>query len=170
MRSLLFFGSILALAIVGFFIFSSSKPETQPKTLATPIPQVEEETEVKAAFAIFTNGIFRVFTASMYHNLSPDVYIESSNPNIVNVKKSGITWDDFFKTLPMKLLRDCLTTGTGQTFCTKGNQSLKFYLNATLDQSALAQVIKDGDRLLVTFGNDPEAQIQNQLQQIPGLF
>ena len=54
----------------------------------------------KASFAIFTNGTFRLFTAAMYHNLSEDVFIQADNPNIVHVKKTGITWDVFFKTLP----------------------------------------------------------------------
>jgi len=168
MKLLLVLAAVGALAIVGFFVFSSSKPKVEPKTIATP-PQIKQETGTKAAFAIFTNGTFRIFTASMYHNLSADVYIEPSNPNIVNVKKANITWDDFFKTLPMKLTHDCLTTGTGQTFCTKGNQTLKFYIKGRLDANALDQIINAGDQLLVSFGNENEAQIQSQLQQIPSI-
>lgn len=123
--------------------------------------------EIKAAFAIFTNGLFRVFTEEMYHNLSADVYIEASNPNIVFVKKADITWDEFFKTLPFTLSKDCLMTGTGQTFCTKGEQVLRFYLNREINPHALDQVIREGDQLLVSFGDTTETQIQNQLQQIP---
>lgn len=168
MRTLLLFGGILGiLTIVGFFIFSSPKPTIESTILPTPTPQTQETVEAKAAFAIFTNGTFRIFSASMYHNLSEDAYIDSSNPNIVNVKKAGITWNDFFKTLPMKLSRDCLTTGTRQTFCTGTGGTLKFYLNGTKDQNALERTINNGDQLLVTFGSEPEVQIQKQLQQVP---
>lgn len=134
------------------------------KTLA---PQSQETIDTEAAFAIFTNGTFRIFTASMYHNLSPDVYIESPNPNIVQVKKADITWNDFFKTLPMSLSRDCLTTGTGQTFCTEGTQTLKFYLNGQLDADALDKKISAGDQLLVSYGDEGDLEIERQLQQIP---
>lgn len=103
----------------------------------------------------------------MYHNLSPDVYIESSNPNIVQVKKVDITWNDFFKTLPMSLSRDCLTTGTGQTFCTEGTQTLKFYLNGQLDADALDKKISAGDQLLVSYGDEGDLEIERQVQQIP---
>lgn len=171
MRTVLIVGTVAIIVIAWFLFFSSAKPTNELKTAISPTPQTEESqskiADIKAAFAIFTNGTFRIFTAAMYHNLFADVYIESSNPNIVHVKIANITWDDFFKTLPFKLSKECLTTGTGQSFCTKGNQSLKFYLNGEIDPSALDQVIKDGDQLLVTVGNDSEAQIQSQLQQIP---
>ena len=103
----------------------------------------------------------------MYHNLSTDVYIEDSNPNIVHIKKAGLTWDDFFKTLPMKLMRDCLMTGTGQTFCTNGTHSLKFYVNRYANADALDLKINDGDRLLVSYGTRDDALVESQLQQIP---
>src|SRR3990172_12305992 len=101
MRPFLFLGVLGVLAIGGFFVFSSSKPGTESKILTTPTPQVQAETERRASFAIFTNGTFRIFTDPKYHNLSDDVYIESTNPNIVLIQREGITWNDFFKTLPM---------------------------------------------------------------------
>lgn len=119
----------------------------------------------QASFAIFTNGTFREFSAPMYHNLSDDAFIENKNPNIIQVKKE-VTWDAFFKTLPFKLTKDCLTTGTGQTFCTGKDGSLKFYLNGQLDNEALSKTINQGDKLLVSFGNE-EAQITGQLERIP---
>jgi hypothetical protein len=124
-------------------------------------------TEAKASFAIFTHGTFRVFTAAMYHNLSPDVFIEDSNPNIIHVKKLGLTWDDFFRTLPFKLTKDCLTTGTGQAFCSNSSGSLKFYLNSTQKPDALSQPINHGDQLLITYGNETDQQIELQNRQIP---
>lgn len=157
-----------ALVILGFFFFTSSKKSPSVSTeLITSAPQAKASVDKKASFAVFTNGTFRIFTASMYHNLSSDAYIESSNPNIVHIKKENITWDDFFKTLPLNLSRDCLTTGTGETFCTGERGALKFYINGKFDDNALSQEIDDGDQLLVTFGRETDTQIQKQLQQIP---
>lgn len=153
MKGVLILGALVVLAIVGFFTVSN--PQNQ-QTLVAPSPQIKEEEEKaieeKASFAIFTNGTFRIFTAAMYHNRSGDVFIEASNPNIILVKKAGVTWDDFFKTLPMKLTKDCLTTGTGQNFCTNSNQTLKFYINGKQDPDALNRTIKAGDQLLVSYG------------------
>ena len=112
----------------------------------------QETKEIQATFTIFTNGTQRIFTDPKYHLLSPDVYLQADSPNTVHVKKRGVTWNDFFKTLPMKLSHDCLTTGTGQVFCTNASQRLVFSINGVVEQYVLDKSIKDGDELLVTYG------------------
>ena len=172
MRIFLLFLGLVILAVGGWFIFSNAQQPIREPTIPSQNKQATTSptaADYSASFAIFTNGTFRIFTASMYHNLSPDVFIESSNPNIVHVKKAGITWDDFFKTLPFKLTEECLTTGTGQTFCTNSNQTLKFYINGELDSNVLDRIINAGDQLLVSYGSENEAQIQKQLERIPTL-
>ena len=160
---------IAVLGIGGFYVFGkpSSQPIIQTDT-KVPQPLITKEAaqktqstlvDYKAAFAIYTNGIFRVFTASMYHNLSKDVYIQADNPNIVHVKKSGITWDYFFKTLPFSVTKDCLITGTKETFCTNQTKSLKFYLNGERFDNLLDTEIKPNDKALITFGSETDAEI-----------
>lgn len=163
MKAVPFIGMLGVLAVIGFFIFSSTKQ------VPTVMPQTQESVDMKGSFAIFTNGTFRVFTASMYHNRSADVFIESSNPNIVRVKKAGVTWGDFFATLPMKLTPNCLTTGTGQSFCTNDRQTLKLYINDQLDVKALEKQINTGDQLLVSYGDKNDSDVSRQLKQIPSL-
>ena len=104
-----------------------------------------------ARFEIYTLGTKRIFTASMYHNLSEDVFINSSDPNVVQVKTAGVTWNDFFQTLPFELTKDCLTTGTGQKFCSNEKQSLKFYLNESEDGNVLDKEILPNDFLRVAY-------------------
>jgi len=141
--------------------------DSLPNSKNSTVSAKNQNVDLQAAFAIYTNGVFRVFTAAMYHNLSKDAYIESDNPNIIKIKKANITWDDFFKTLPFKLTSDCLTTGTQETFCTGQNGTLKFYLNDTKTDNLLSREINQDDRALITFGNETEAQIQNQINKIP---
>lgn len=120
----------------------------------------------KASFVIFTHGTFRIFTDPKYHNQSEDVFIEAQNPNIVKVKKDGITWNVFFKTLPFSLTHECLVTGTKQTFCSGANGVLKFYRNGELVQDLLNQKIQQNDQVLVSFGNENEFEIQKQLERV----
>ena len=155
-------------------LFSEKKEISQDKLFESQTweitnPGDEKNVNYQASFAIFTNGTFRTFSDSMYHNLSEDVYIESSGLNIVNVKKPLVTWDDFFKTMPFKLTKECLTTGTGQTFCTNYNASLKFYLNEMPDPNALDKVINAKDRLLVSYGSENNTEIEKQIETIPEL-
>ena len=165
---------ILIIVVVGYFLIPQ---KINDKVM--PMVQIEDnipdndvissesvDVDYKAKFAIYTQGIKRIFTASMYHNLSTDVFIESSNPNIVNIRKSNKTWDDFFKTLPMVLTATCLTTGTGETFCSGQNGELRFFINGIEDPQALNREIFENDQLLVTFGKETQEQISNQISSI----
>lgn len=124
---------------------------TVQKTPTTSPNYLAEKVNYTASFTIITGNITRSFKAEKYHNKSADVYIENPDPSIVNVKKAGITWDDFFKTLPMKLTKECLTTGDGETFCDGKAGSLKFYLNDIEDKDLLDKEIKQNDQILVKF-------------------
>lgn len=155
--------SIAVLAFLGVVIFSQTdKPSEKNRA-----KEVNQKIDYSASFAIYTNGTFRIFTGSMYHNLSPDVYIQSNNPNIVRIKKSDLTWRDFFNTLPFSLNEKCLTTGTGETFCSNETHTLQFYLNGSLTQNALDQEIKPGDKLLVTYDETNSDNINAQISSIP---
>lgn len=157
---------IIALGVLWFV-----KPSPFKKTpISTSNNQVIEPTmtniNLKASFAIFTNGTFRIFSDDKYHNQSSDVFIPTGETNIISVKKTGVTWSDFFKSLPMKLEKDCLTTGTGQLFCSDKNNNLKFYINGISNPDALSEEIKNGDKLLVSFGAS-DSNLKYELSQIP---
>jgi hypothetical protein len=154
MRKLVFFLIlIIFLGLLGWFLLKDKTAETMlsPELNAPTVTTKDTPIDFTAEFEIITNGTRRTFTNSMYHNQSDDVYIESSSPNTIRVKKAGITWDNFFKTLPFSLSKDCLTTGTGQTFCTNENQTLRFILNGIETPNALNEIINPNDRLEVIY-------------------
>lgn len=153
---------ILILLGLGIFLFIL-KPEG--KSEINIIPSTKKVVSFKASFAIFTNGTFRIFTDSKYHGKSPDAFMDEAN--IVIVKKNGTTWADFFNTLPMTLNKDCIITGTGQTFCTNNTSRLRFFINGSEEPNALDKEIKENDKLLITYGNETESQIKLQQEQIP---
>lgn len=166
------------IVIGGLYILSNSSSKSSVQTTPqrssiseeTTQPDQNEEVNYKAAFAIYTNGVFRVFTATMYHNLSEDVYIQADNPNIVHVKKSGVTWNDFFKTLPFSLTKGCLTTGTRETFCTNQTKTLKFYLNGVRNDNLLDTEIKPNDKALISYGSETDSEIAKQLEKLSSIL
>ena len=167
MKKLLILLGIVLLLVLGYVFFVSGKQGDKQEVKQETSQQTTspENINYRASFAIFTNNTYRVFDDPKYYNQSPDVYMEEAN--IVIVKKKGITWSDFFATLPMSLKEDCLVTGTGQTFCTNETQRLRFFINSKEDKDALNKEIVEGDKLLVTYGEETENQIKNQLQQVP---
>ena len=153
MKYILILIPILLVAVFAYFQLQTPLPENSQTLTPESLSPSEEVANFSASFNIITNGTTRIFTDPKYHNQSDDVYIESSSPNTVRVKKTGIAWNDFFKTLPMKLTKECLTTGTGQTFCTNENQTLRFVLNGIEAPDALDFEIKPNDKLEIIYGN-----------------
>lgn len=166
MRRVVIVAVLVIIAVLGFFFLSDIKPNaSMTSTPADSRPTISQQTNITSSFLIFTNGTKRIFTDSKYHNQSPDVYIEPTEPGIVHVRKSGTTWATFFATLPMKLTKDCLTTGTGQVFCTEAKSSLKFYINGVFDENALQREIADSDTLVVSYGPKDDPNVDFQLNQ-----
>ena len=147
---------LIPIILVAIFLYfqlqsSSSNLIPSPTNGALSVSPSEMPSDFTATFEITTNGTVRTFVNPMYHNLSEDVYINAENPNTVNVKRSGVSWNDFFSTLPFSLSKDCLTTGTGQTFCTNENGTLRFFINGVEDSNALDKEIQPNDNLEVIY-------------------
>jgi hypothetical protein len=169
---------LLATFVIIFLIFLAvvfSKNSIFTRQNDSPLVVTEESVatsevaDIRASFGIFTNGDFRSFSASMYHNLSSEVYISSQNPNVVVVRKPGTTWGDFFETMPFELTDSCLTTGLGETFCSSEVSSLKFYLIGERINDLLSAEIDNGDSLVVSFGPSNDNGIGGQIEQVKGI-
>lgn len=148
---------LLALSVAVMFILSRNDDEKNMSTQDSPVDRISEsptdqpETDITATFEVHTNGTKRVFTNPMYHDLDADVYLTLDNPSVVHVKRAGVAWSDLFETLPMQLTSECLTTGTGQSFCQSNTHRLIFYLNGQESPAALDSIIKQGDHLMVVY-------------------
>ncbi|WKZ25400.1 MAG: hypothetical protein QY322_03365 [bacterium] len=152
MKPLLIIAVLIVLGGTSFYFYKYQ--ETPLKVYSTPLSSPDNKVkgvDITAKFKVITNGTTRIFTDKKYHNLSSEVFITSQNPNIIEVKNNSITWSDFFKTLPMSLDKNCLVTGTKQTFCTNDVNKLVFIINGTEDPNILDKNILDGDYLLIEY-------------------
>ncbi len=129
-------------------VLTMTRPDTITEKMITDTPTFEDYT---GNFEIYTLGTKRIFSDSKYHNNSREVFITSEDPGTIHVNGPGITWGYFFSTLPMKLDKSCLTTGTKQIFCTGGGKTLKFFINEIEDPNALDKEINPNDKLKVIF-------------------
>lgn len=127
--------------------------------------ETENFTPYKASFLIIINGISNDFSAARFHNLSPNVFIDSDNPAVVNVMSPDVTWNDFFSSLPIGLSEKCLTTSSGQSYCDGTNGFLRFYLNEQEQDKIFETTIQPDDQLLITFGNETENELKLQFMR-----
>ena len=146
-------GLLAILLVVGIaaWLFFPRQATEEPAVITT-----EEEAEggpvnYQVPFEIYTLGTRRDFTASRYHNLDEKVFISPEDTNFVQVRAGGVTWGDFFETLPMELTPECLVTGTGQEFCDGEGGNLRFYVNGVAEGNFLEREIKEGDTALIVF-------------------
>lgn len=162
---------IVIVSTVIWFAIDTSKtvqnnsPSSQLTNIkSTPLVSIPNFT---ATFSIIT-GFPRDFSNSMYLNRSPEAFIErAGNPNLIRIKKVGITWDEFFKTLPFTLTQTCLVTGDGETLCNDGKRTLKFYLNLKDTPDALTLPIVPNDNLEVIYGTFSEARPREVIDYFP---
>jgi hypothetical protein len=143
--------SVVSVLTLGIGLFFLNKSQTSVPFIKPTSSPVSENVDIKANFTIITGGITRSFKADKYHNQSSDVYISTDDPTAIHVKKKGITYNDFFKTLPMTLTKNCLITGDGEIFCDGKGGTLKFYLNDVETPDLLDKEIKAGDKTLIKF-------------------
>lgn len=88
---------IALVAVTSWYLLRPTKVTTTTNTPSTPVPsKIADSTDFTASFEIYTNGTKRIFTQAMYHQQSPNVFIQATDPSIVYVKKAGTTWADFF--------------------------------------------------------------------------
>ena len=80
----------------------------------------------------------------------------------------------FFNTLGMNIIRDCFILDDGTKYCSNNKMKLTFYLNGQQVISINNYVVKNGDELLVLYGNDSLPKIRDRLvmlnQAIKPLF
>ena len=71
-----------------------------------------------------------------------------------------------FETMNIGIDSKCYVFPDGRQFCTNEDYSLKYYLNHQLVNDINDHVIQDGDRILITFGNETPEQIEEQLAEL----
>ena len=73
-----------------------------------------------------------------------------------------------FRSLGMDFSNNCLVVEK-QSYCNAGNIKLKFYVNGQLNNEFDNHVIHNLDKILVSYGNENEAEIQKQLNSVTNL-
>lgn len=126
-----------------------------------------QEIYYKASFSVYTNGTKRGFNEPEFLERDERAYMTESEPDVIRIKKTGITWGQFFETLPIQIYKDCLLFNTGYIYCNTSSKTVKFYINGLKEDNALDLGIRNGDRLLITYGHEDDSTIEKQIKSVP---
>lgn len=144
----------------------------------TPYPGVEKigSDHQHASFMVYLEGGNLNLSPTKYpHYSKANEYIFLENdPKIIHRFATGATLGIFFESLGMKFNSTCFILPEpldGKTdYCESGDKTLKFYVNKQLNFEYEKYVIKQKDKILISYGNETEDIIDRQhgtLKRLP---
>lgn len=165
-------GVIAAVAIgvgVGIYNYVQNPPRT---TEFGALGSTHEH----ASFKLFINGEEPVdFSLPPYQVKSRLIHFEDDDGDIIHLHATRVDLGFLFESFNMKFDSECITLANGTSYCNDGDKTVKFYVNGIRNAMYDRYVLRDGDRMLLTYGNETEEQIQEQLNEldkimIPGVM
>ncbi len=104
--------------------------------------------------------------------VSSFIHVDSGAPapektgDVLHMHASGVPLWIFFKSVGMDFNKDCITLENKEKFCNDSNKKLKFFVNGKESDEFENYVFNDLDKILVSYGDESEEEIKNQLASI----
>ena len=160
---------ILALigVIVGYSIFVFMTQVDTSGALGAPdgAGRLGDE-HVHASLLVRVFGDTFDFSSPTYQIKSSWIHFEDTDGTTIHRHSSGVTLGFLFDTLNIGIDDECYRFPDGRQFCTNEDYSLKYYINHQLVNGISDYVFEDGDRILITYGNETPEQIEEQLMEL----
>jgi hypothetical protein len=142
----------------------------------------EESVHYHANFALFVNGQRQEFQEDHYYSeeemctaeteVTPveRAHMHDHINNVVHIEDQAVTWGQFFTNLGWTLGPDMIEAPDGTIYPSATNRQLHIMLNGQ-DYTGLGSianfVIKDLDRLLVSYGDADKSSLSAQYAAVP---
>ena len=126
---------------------------------------------IHADFKVYVNGKPLNFADSKYYIKSSFIHLDDNqnkedSSGVLHMHATGIPLWIFFKSIGMDFNKDCITLENNEKFCNDENKNIKFLVNEKENDEFENYVFKDFDKILISYGNENQEQIKNQLNSI----
>ena len=125
-------------------------------------------THIHADVKVYINGKAVDFSQSKYQLTTSYLHFEEGIGDVIHLHATGLTMGHLFKAVGMDFDKNCLVV-EGTSLCSNDRATLKFYVNTESNNEFEKYIIKDLDKILVSYGNENESEIQKQLSSITNL-
>lgn len=102
---------------------------------------------------------------SKYQLQSYYIHLENNDPDVIHIHASGVDLKFIMETLGISFDKDCIRFD-GREFCNSKDKKIKLYVNREISNEYEDYVPKDLDKILISFGNESESEIQSQLNLV----
>jgi len=136
-----------------------------------------EHVHYHANFAVFINGEREQFESPIYYedtlacsqdetdNPRGRVHLHQPNNDVVHVHDHAATWGNFFENIGWALGNSFIKTDT-ELFQDRMDGELVFILNGERTRQVADRVIGNEDRLLISFGDASDTELETQFAAI----
>lgn len=125
---------------------------------------------VHAAMKVIIHGDHFDFSSSAFQIQNRYIHFENQNPHTIHRHASNVSLGFLFDTLDIDVTEECFVFPQDRKeFCTNDKYTLKFFINGDRVQSISDYVIEGDDRILISYGNQTQAEIQDQLKLVDSL-
>ena len=140
---------IIAVVTGGYFLLGS----TSSNNLGSVNLGSVGSTHTHQDFKMYVNGQMVDFSQPKYQLRSNLVHFEESNGNVIHTHATGMTVGYMLGTLNIEMTSECLSID-GVRYCNNGNSKLKMYVNSQPSSEFGSYLMKDLDKILVSYGNE----------------
>jgi len=169
-KSKLSFGKILTYGIVLLVIIGIGYALVWALTTPSESSSIGPagSTHIHQDWKMYINSNAIDFSQGKYQkpHLNAKVHMEGGDGDMIHVHATGATMEFFLNSLGIKFDKDCLTIDTGDKYCNDVDKSLKFYVSGKPNDEWENYVLKNLDKILVSYGNESEEQIKQQLASV----
>lgn len=106
------------------------------------------------------------FSQADFQIKNPWIHFEGQDGSTIHRHAKHVTLGYLFDTLNIGLSPDCYTFPEGREFCSADEYSLKFYINGERIEDIRDYVISEGDKILMSYGDEGNDEIQSQLEEL----
>lgn len=119
-----------------------------------------------ADFKVYLDGQVVNFSQPQYQLRHANAHVEAGDGDVLHMHAAHVTMGAFLETLGMRFNSTCFVLDTGQSFCNGDGKTLKFYVNGQPNAQFDGYVLRHLDRILVSYGDETETELQQQLDSI----
>jgi len=125
-------------------------------------------THVHADYAIYLNGDKVDTEAPSFFAHEPRTHMHQPHVSLIHIHATGVTMGRFMSLIGFPFNSTCITAD-GNELCNEGGNELKFYVNGELNFGFNQYVLKDQNKILISYGNETEEELQEQLDSVTDL-
>lgn len=117
-------------------------------------------------FKLYLDGQAVDFSQAKCQARHSNVHVEGGDGDVIHIHSAHVTMGGFFETLGIQFNGTCLVMDAGEAYCSGEGKTLKFYVNERPNGEFDRYVLRHLDRILVSYGDESEADLQQQLASV----